>query len=314
MELIPYSDNMYDEWNTFVLNSKNGTFLFDRRFMEYHSDRFSDCSIVLKDKNRIIACFPANYCANEQKVYSHQGLTYGGFIMDTKITSYQILEAFRVISDYYRSRFFAKSIIYKPIPYIYAKYPSEDDLYALFRMSAKLVSRGLSSTVLLSSPLKLTESRKGGLRKAYREHLEFVNGGDLEEFWAILDDVLCECHSVHPVHTVAELSLLCGYFPEKIKLFTVLSSDGKMLAGTLVFDFGDVVHTQYIAASKTGKASGALDLLIYKLISEVYSDRKYFDFGVSTECGGTILNEGLIFQKEGFGGRGVCYDTYEIQL
>ena len=36
----------------------------------------------------------------------------------------------------------------------------------------------------------------------------------------------------------------------------------------------------------------------------------YFDFGKSTERHGEYLNEQLIFQKEGFGGRAVCYDTY----
>ena len=39
-----------------------------------------------------------------------------------------------------------------------------------------------------------------------------------------------------------------------------------------------------------------------------------FDFGVSTEQRGSYLNEGLIFQKEGFGGRAICYDTYAIDL
>ena len=38
------------------------------------------------------------------------------------------------------------------------------------------------------------------------------------------------------------------------------------------------------------------------------------DFGISTEHGGDYLNEGLIFQKEGFGARSVCYDCYEVAL
>ena len=39
-----------------------------------------------------------------------------------------------------------------------------------------------------------------------------------------------------------------------------------------------------------------------------------FDFGISTEQGGRYLNEGLIFQKEGFGARTVVYDTYELNI
>ena len=53
-------------------------------------------------------------------------------------------------------------------------------------------------------------------------------------------------------------------------------------------------------------------MLLHNLITDVYADRTYFDFGVSTENGGGYLNEGLIFQKEGFGARSVVYDTYEM--
>ena len=41
---------------------------------------------------------------------------------------------------------------------------------------------------------------------------------------------------------------------------------------------------------------------------------EYLDFGISTEQDGKWLNEGLIFQKEGFGGRAVCYDQYALRL
>ncbi len=83
------------------------------------------------------------------------------------------------------------------------------------------------------------------------------------------------------------------------------------MGGTWVFDTGQVVHTQYIASTKEGKAHGALDLLFDELINRRYREGIYLDFGKSTEEGGRVLNEHLIFQKEGFGGRGVCYDTYE---
>ena len=41
---------------------------------------------------------------------------------------------------------------------------------------------------------------------------------------------------------------------------------------------------------------------------------RIFDFGQSTENSGYILNENLIFQKEGFGGRGVMYNVYEYTI
>jgi hypothetical protein len=90
-----------------------------------------------------------------------------------------------------------------------------------------------------------------------------------------------------------------------------------VVAGCLLFVCQNVVHVQYIASGKDGKACGALDWLFARVITEVRKrlpQIRYFDFGISTEHGGLYLNEGLIFQKEGFGGRGVCYDSYRVAL
>ena len=98
------------------------------------------------------------------------------------------------------------------------------------------------------------------------------------------------------------------------RIMCVEGSDDEVLAGVIVYDCGRVVHTQYLAASERGRATGALDHVVTHLISQTYADREYFDFGISTEHDGHCLNPGLTFQKESFGGRGVCYDTWELNL
>ena len=75
-----------------------------------------------------------------------------------------------------------------------------------------------------------------------------------------------------------------------------------------------MLHTQYISANAYGKQNGAIDLLFDHLINHVYTAYPYVDFGKSTVSGSADLNEQLIFQKEGFGARSVCYDTYEYTL
>ena len=104
--------------------------------------------------------------------------------------------------------------------------------------------------------------------------------------------------------------MLANLFSRHIRLYAAYL-DNEMVAGTVVYVMPRVVHVQYISASAKGKAVGALDLLFRYLIDEVFIDKPFFDFGKSTEDRGRRLNEQLIFQKEGFGGRGVCYDTYE---
>ena len=58
-EVRRYTAEQASEWNAFVAASKNGTFLFDRRYMDYHSDRFEDCSLMVYRKSELYALLPA---------------------------------------------------------------------------------------------------------------------------------------------------------------------------------------------------------------------------------------------------------------
>lgn len=312
LSLRRYTPADHDMWNDFVLASKNGTILLHRQFMDYHSDRFVDHSLIVCNGSRIVCLLPANYEEESCTLYSHQGLTYGGLILSRKTTGVQVLEAMDLIVEYCRTTLQAKHFVYKPIPYIYSSYPSQEDLYALFRQGAVLKSRGLSSCIDLTTPISFSESRKSGLRKS--ADIVIRQTDDTLSFWNILNEVLTTLHGVRPVHTAMEMELLMKRFPDNIRLFGAYSAGGTMLAGAFVFDCGNVVHTQYLASSHQGKETGALDKLIVHLIQNAYHDSHYLDFGISTEQGGTLLNEGLLFQKEGFGARGVCYDCYEINI
>ena len=314
LSVVRYDESHKEEWNAFVAASKNGTFLFDRGYMDYHSDRFRDCSLMFYKHGKLLAMLPANWREDEGTVQSHGGLTYGGLIVPKDMIAVDALEVFSCAIDWMKRELGAHRWLYKPIPYIYSKLPAEEDLYALFRSGGKLKERGVSSVIDFSNRLPMRQSRKNGLAKARKAGLVVDDGNmtsDLEAFWNILAGILMDKHRKKPVHTVAELQLLAGRFPGQIKLH-VVRDGGEVVAGALVYDMGHVVHTQYLASSDSGKRNGALDLLLKTLISEVYADRTYFDFGVSTENGGSYLNEGLIFQKEGFGARSVVYDTYEM--
>ena len=82
MRAISYTPDWAADWNRLTDEAKNGTFLFRRSYMDYHSDRFADCSLLFTDSSgRPAALFPANYDAASRTVWSHQGLTYGGLIM-----------------------------------------------------------------------------------------------------------------------------------------------------------------------------------------------------------------------------------------
>ena len=310
-DIVRYTLDKADEWNRFVAASKNGTFLFDRRYMDYHSDRFEDHSLMVYRKHRLFALFPCN--SRDGVIYSHQGLTYGGFVTNEKATAETLCTTFEAVNETLRAEGFRK-VFYKPMPWIYHQLPADEDIFALFvRCHAKLVDRDVSSTVFLNHRLKFAESRMSGVRKARRWGYEIRESDDLEAFWEILQHNLQEKYEAKPVHSVAEMRLLKGRFPEQIKLYMCYKGQ-EPLGGTILFLTPQVVHTQYISASPEGKKTGALDLLFHYLLNEAGFECPYFDFGTSAEADSNEVLSSLIFQKQGFGGRAVCYDRYEYEL
>ena len=313
IEVVPYNDTLKEVWNAFVTASKNGTFLLHRDYMDYHADRFVDCSMLFYKKGELVAVLPANYRAEERTVYSHGGLTYGGLLLSERVTVADTMQVMSSAMEWMRLTLGAKEWIYKPIPHIYHRAPAEEDLYALFRQEATLVARGVSATIANDNTLPMQELRRRGAKKAAANNVVYEESDALQEFWGVLEEVLAGRHDCKPVHTVEEMERLKRTFPNNIRLF-VAKANGRVVAGTLIYETSQVAHAQYIATSAEGRVMGALDGLFCHLIANVFVGKKYFDFGISTEQGGRYLNEGLAFQKEGFGARAVVYDTYSIKL
>ena len=96
-EIVRYIPTKAEEWNQFVAGSKNGIFLFDRRYMDYHSDRFEDYSLMFYIGNRLLAVLPAHVVGDT--LYSHQGLTHGGLLMSVHLTMAQTMCLFRELNE-----------------------------------------------------------------------------------------------------------------------------------------------------------------------------------------------------------------------
>jgi hypothetical protein len=311
MRICKYSDDRLEEWNSFVEKSKNATFLFNRGFMDYHTDKFTDHSLLIYNKkDELTALFPANEV--ESEIISHGGLTYGGILMSYDIKTSDLISVTEEIINYY-SKFSKKEIIYKAIPYIYHKAPADEDMYALFRLGATLRRRDISQVIYADEKIKFSKGRKWMMSKARKAELNISRSYDFKRFMQIEIDTL-KRYGVKPVHTAEEIQLLATRFPENIKLYIAQVDQNEMLAGVLIFETSTLLHTQYIASTDDGKDVGATEFIIDYLLKNQMKDKKYFDFGISTEKRGTYLNEGLTAFKESFGARGVAYDFYAIDL
>ncbi len=309
-ECVLYAPQHKAAWNHFVSNSKNGVFLFNRDYMEYHIDRFTDHSLMFFHNNHLVALLPANI--QNGALQSHGGLTFGGVISDCSMKTSLMLGIFRVLVEHCRSLGLTE-IAYKPVPHIYHSVPSDEDLYALFNHNSTLTTRNVSSCIYLPGAVKFDSNRLDNIRKANKNNLTVKESTDFESFMAIEEAALAERHRVKPVHSTAEIRLLAARFPDSIKLFASFK-DERMLAGIIIYESSNVAHMQYAANSPEGWDIGAQDIIEDYLINQRYRGKRYFDFGISTEEHGRVLNLGLIARKENFGASAVTYDAYRIPL
>jgi hypothetical protein len=296
-------------WNEFVASAKNATFLFHRDFMDYHSDRFTDFSVLVFKDDALYALLPANVKA--EKVISHQGLTYGSFVLQDSAKLLYALEAFKEMLRFLSSEMIQKIEI-REIPTFYNVMPSDELGYFLFKANATLLKRDVLMVIDNDHKLKFQKNRREGINKAIRNGLTIKIEDTFDGFWnEVLIPNLYKKHGIAPVHSLEEIKLLAARFPRNIQQVNVYKGD-KVVAGTTVFLTKTTIHPQYVSGNADKNSYGSLDLAYDFIINHYKKDKRYFDFNISSEENGTVLNSGLIFWKESCGARTFAADTYEI--
>jgi hypothetical protein len=305
-----YQESDYDNWNTFIGLAKNATFLFHRDFMEYHSDRFEDYSLIVLDDKKWVAVLPANGVKNQ--VFSHQGLTYGGLVYNEKLKLASVIAAFKSVLFFLNENKKEKFQL-KVLPSIYHQKPAEELHYALFLAEAQLMRRDTLAVLDLSQQNNLSKLRKRSIQKGISNNFVIQEVDDFEDFWnEILIPNLAQKHQAQPVHSLAEIIKLKALFPEKIRQFNVYEN-GIIVAGTTIFETSTTAHCQYISGKEDKNELGGLDVLFQELIADTFKNKRFFDFGISNENQGRKLNNGLSYWKESFGASTIVHDFYEVE-
>jgi hypothetical protein len=298
------------EWNAFLLSAKNATFLFERDYMEYHSDRFIDYSLMVFQGKKLMALLPGNLNGNGD-IVSHEGLTYGGLILSRSISLLKVMACFQASLHYLCEQGIAR-LYYKQIPSFYCSASNDDVAFVLYLLDAKIKQRDASVVINQANRLSFRKGRKSEISKARRFGVRLTEEFVFSSFWErVLIPRLARRYGVSPVHTMEEMAYLASKYPENIKQFSAYFG-GQIVAGTTIYETPGVAHTQYIGVTALGKRTGALDYLINWLIGERYQHKQYFDFGTCKKGDRRALNYGLLNWKEGFGGRCYSHDYYEI--
>lgn len=310
-----YCQNDADAWDRFCAESLQSTLLHTRRFLSYHGDRFADRSLIIEDEGKCVGLFPAALSPSDiSLVISHPGATYGGVLHQGGLRGERMIEALTIIKRHYASMQLT-GLLYKAVPIFYHSAPAQDDLYALFRLRAKRTRCDISSTIDLKHRLSVSGRRRRSLKKAVKAGVKIVEGSQyLPALWDILFENLDRKYGLSPVHDLAEIMLLVSRFPEYIRCVCA-EVNGKVEAGTILFITPTTDHAQYIASSEAGYDVSALDAVFeYCIQIAQQNDKRWFDFGISTEGGGLILNEGLYRFKSEFGAGGSLHEFFMLAL
>ena len=309
-DIAEYFAGLHNQWNRFISKAKNANFQHRREYLEYHRDRFEDNSLLFMKDNNVECLFPANIV--EKTLYSHEGITFGGFLIGSSIKQKEVLHMFDCLLAYSQLKGI-ENLVLKPQPHIYNRYLSEEILYALFKNNAVLTGRAISSVINLNEQLPYSKGRKWSLKKALQHDISIGESKNFESFMELERTLLKNKYGAVPVHSARELKYLCTTYPDKIKLYTVNHND-EMIGGVILFLMGQVIKCQYICSNDKCKELHALDYLFTELIKKYRHEFLYFDFGHSTLNSGRYLEDTLIQNKESYGARGVCYDTYSIKI
>ena len=300
-------------WDEFCADAFAATFLHTRQFLSYHGDRFLDQSLILEDDEHWIGIFPAaQHPSDRTCIVSHPGITYGGLLHSGRLRGENMIEAMECIRRHYQQLGY-KQLIYKAVPHIYHRAPTQEDLYALFRLGAKRIRCDLSSTIDLANRLQSSQRRQRSLKKAQDAGICVDEGIKFTApLWNVLVENLARKFNAAPVHSFGEIDLLAKRFPDNIRFVAGLLN-GRVEAGVVLFVTPMTHHAQYITASATGNKTCALDMIFDHCIASASKQyARWFDFGTSNEDGGRVLNDGLYRFKSEFGGGGVTHEFFEL--
>jgi hypothetical protein len=256
--------------------------------------------LMVYNKAKLIAVLPANKVDNS--LYSHQGLTYGGFLFGFDLNNSEFNTIINSVLRYLRMQH-VDYLELKLLPDFYQKKNSKMLLDNLIKSNAFNFRTDKVLAIDYHNALNIHKTKLKHFRKNKNKGFEIKEESGLNSFWnEVLIPRLKEKHNVNPVHSLEEISALKLNFPEKIRQFNIYLNE-RILAGITIFDKGKIIKSQYGATTRSGQEERALEFLFIHLIEKFKAEgRDFFSMGtVRDEKKPLGYNEGLLKQKEELG-------------
>jgi hypothetical protein len=314
IEVVPYTEDLKEKWDRFVLHSNNGTIFHLQKFLDYHpKGRFNWHHLVFLDKKEIVAVLPG--AAMGSTFESPIGASYGSMVTNV-IEFSKALDLVDAFSDYCRDHSFERALLTPP-PFIYQKVISQNIDYALAYRGYSYDKHYISHSIPLNTKDYLSTFQSTARRyihKYLREKTLTVEiNDDYESFYPILLNNKAR-HGVKPTHTLEELFRLKKLLPEELVLFLVYKGS-KPIAGSLMFSCNkQVALCFYNMLLYDYEEYNPIHIVMYEVTKwAIESGFSWIDIGVSQDTKAEnpmtpSLN--LIKFKEKFNSHGILRSTF----
>ena len=310
LRIESYQPSFEAEWDAFIDESLNGTFLQSRRFLNYHKNRFIDDSLLFFRGGKLVCVCPA--CAVDESggktFWSHKGSTFGGLVLaEDECRAEKILEIINLLKQYLNDNGYNKAVL-----------KITSDLFSL--KSADLLEyclwkEGFNDFCEISTYVDLAEcptdygtifnatrrNERNRWKKEGAYFTELFTEKEISVFYDLLANNLKK-HEASPVHTLVELiDLKFERLPHEMSFYGTFL-DNEMVAGCLLFKFlkAKTIHLQYMATHQGAALLPSPAAFTYGSILEKASEQGFLkaSWGTSTFEQGRVLNNSLIKFKE----------------
>lgn len=300
LRIFQYQAQWKNAWDKLVASESNSALIHFRDYMEYHSDRYQDHSLICLQESRLFAVLPASLAGN--RLISHQGLTFGGWIYNEQLTEDQLDILDQALLEYLHQTSL-DSVLIKEIPdFFFPNTWKPRQKLSKFKFDS-VIQKKHKNFYALSLPAEVKDrGKRWGARKAQKHGLIVERSNDWKRFWyEILLPNLWQRHNARPVHSLEEMSYLVSKFPQSIQLWIVAKND-RILGGAVIYLHHNIVHCQYLSSSPGGRELRAMDLLLVTLIKE-FEKYSIFSFGTAISPKTGQEDPSLVSWKKSWGAK-----------
>ncbi|UJP64184.1 hypothetical protein [Mongoliitalea daihaiensis] len=164
MTITPYTSDLRKEWDSFISEAVNSALIHYRDYLEYHGDRFNDCSVLIHEGEELLAVLPAE--KEGLRVYSHRGITFGDLIVKNSLAKSSLKQLVQSLSKYFTELGY-QTLQIRSIPEFYWKDLTDYRNYQEVLQISGFVPIQTKGFQTIKLPIIINDrGRKWGIRKA----------------------------------------------------------------------------------------------------------------------------------------------------